>query len=65
MSEYPKRLTVDDPAGQKLMDCIYVHERQRLGLSPDLFLPECPVCKERAKVKELCEPVRSLKEIEG
>jgi hypothetical protein len=54
-SEYPKRLIVDpknkEPEKwQRLFDAMYVHERAKLGLSPDLFLPECPVCVTKKKV---------------
>lgn len=44
METYPKRLQVNDPKWSEFFDAVYVHERERLGMEPDLFLPECPIC---------------------
>ncbi len=60
---YPKHIQMT-PAYEKyqpLFDAMYVHERARLKLEPDLFLSACPLCqiKGNGLTDELKKPENS------
>lgn len=44
MSEFPKLITDCDPKWLKFFEAEYFHERRRLNLPVDLFVPSCPLC---------------------